>query len=179
MQTHNLKPKTELKTKKLVGRGGKRGKTSGRGTKGQNARAVHKKRPEIRDIIKKLPKLRGYRFNSYQPMSTVVTFELIEKVFNANETVNPATLGAKGVMAHHKHELKLVKILNKGTLTKALAFENCFISAAAIETIKKAGGSILAVPTKITRKEKGGTSGKPKADGTKKVAPKKAKAKTK
>jgi len=43
-----------------VGRGGKRGKTAGRGTKGQNARAGRKKRPELRDIIKKLPKRRGY-----------------------------------------------------------------------------------------------------------------------
>ncbi len=174
MQTHNLKPKTELKAKKLIGRGGKRGKTSGRGTKGQNARAGHKKRPEIRDIIKKLPKLRGYRFNSYQPKATVVTFELIEKVFNAGETVSPVTLGAKGVMAHHKHELKLVKILNKGTLNKALTFEGCFISKAAEEMIKKSGGSIVAVPTKIVRKEKGGTSGKPKTGSVKKTAPKRA-----
>ena len=42
-----------------VGRGGKRGKTSGRGTKGQNARAGRKKRPEMRDFIKRIPKLRG------------------------------------------------------------------------------------------------------------------------
>ncbi len=39
-----------------IGRGGKRGKTSGRGHKGQNARAGTSKRPEMRDIIKKLPK---------------------------------------------------------------------------------------------------------------------------
>lgn len=154
MQTHNLKPKTELKAKKLIGRGGKRGKTSGRGTKGQNARAGHKKRPEIRDIIKKLPKLRGYRFNSYQPKATVVTFEFIEKMFNASEIVSPMTLSVKGVTAHHKHELKLVKILNKGSLSKSLTFEGCTISKAAEETIKKAGGSIIAVPIKIVRKRK-------------------------
>ena len=56
MQLHDLKRKTENKDVKRVGRGGGRGKTSGRGTKGQNARAGHKKRPEIREILKKLPK---------------------------------------------------------------------------------------------------------------------------
>jgi large subunit ribosomal protein L15 len=64
MQFHTLKPKTERKKPKQVGRGGTRGKTSGRGTKGQNARAGHKKRPELRDFIKRFPKLRGRGKNS-------------------------------------------------------------------------------------------------------------------
>lgn len=48
----------------MVGRGGKHAKTSGRGGKGQTARAGNKRRPALRDIIKKLPKNRGYRFQS-------------------------------------------------------------------------------------------------------------------
>lgn len=48
----------------MVGRGGKHAKTSGRGGKGQTARAGNKRRPELRDIIKKLPKQRGYSFKS-------------------------------------------------------------------------------------------------------------------
>lgn len=59
MQFHTLQSKTKRKTSKQVGRGGTRGKTSGRGTKGQNARAGHKNRPELRDVIKRIPKLRG------------------------------------------------------------------------------------------------------------------------
>jgi large subunit ribosomal protein L15 len=59
MQFHNLKRKNPNKKRKLVGRGGTRGKTAGRGTKGQNARAGRKKRPELRDVIKRIPKLRG------------------------------------------------------------------------------------------------------------------------
>jgi len=55
MQIHDLKPKTKQKKSRQIGRGGKRGTTSGRGTKGQSARAGNKKRPELRDIIKKLP----------------------------------------------------------------------------------------------------------------------------
>jgi large subunit ribosomal protein L15 len=48
----------------IVARGGKRGKTAGRGTKGQKARAGHKIRPEIRDVIKRIPKMRGRGKNS-------------------------------------------------------------------------------------------------------------------
>ena len=64
MQIHNLKRTHKNKKDRLVGRGGKHAKTSGRGGKGQTARAGNKRRPELRDIIKKLPKNRGYRFKS-------------------------------------------------------------------------------------------------------------------
>jgi large subunit ribosomal protein L15 len=64
MQINELKRTHKNKKDRLIGRGGKHAKTSGRGGKGQTARAGNKRRPELRDIIKKLPKLRGYRFNS-------------------------------------------------------------------------------------------------------------------
>lgn len=64
MQIHNLKRDHKNKRDRLVGRGGKHAKTSGRGGKGQTARAGNKRRPELRDIIKKLPKNRGYQFKS-------------------------------------------------------------------------------------------------------------------
>ncbi|TSC77875.1 MAG: 50S ribosomal protein L15 [Parcubacteria group bacterium Gr01-1014_24] len=66
MQIHNLKRQHQNKKDRTVGRGGKHAKTSGRGGKGQTARAGNKRRPELRDIIKKLPKNRGYRFKSVQ-----------------------------------------------------------------------------------------------------------------
>ena len=51
MQIHTLKRNTSNKKARQVGRGGKRGKTSGRGGKGQTARAGNKRRPELRDMI--------------------------------------------------------------------------------------------------------------------------------
>ncbi len=66
MQIHNLKRVHKNKGDRLVGRGGKRGKTAGRGGKGQTARSGNKRRPELRDIIKRLPKNRGYKFKSIQ-----------------------------------------------------------------------------------------------------------------
>lgn len=66
MQIHNLKRTHKNRKDRLIGRGGKHAKTAGRGGKGQTARAGNKRRPELRDIIKKLPKNRGYKFNSIQ-----------------------------------------------------------------------------------------------------------------
>jgi large subunit ribosomal protein L15 len=64
MQLHELKPRHKLKKKKRVGRGGKRGTYSGRGQKGQLARAGRKLKPIVREIIKRYPKLRGYKFKA-------------------------------------------------------------------------------------------------------------------
>lgn len=77
MQIHNLKRTHKNKKDRLVGRGGKHAKTSGRGGKGQTARAGNKRRPELRDIIKKLPKNRGYQFKSIQKVLILEKDKLI------------------------------------------------------------------------------------------------------
>jgi len=64
MQLHEIKPIHKLKSKKRIGRGGKRGTYCGKGVKGQKARAGAKIRPEIRDLIKKIHKKRGYKFKA-------------------------------------------------------------------------------------------------------------------
>lgn len=64
MQLHELKPKHKRKKRKRVGRGGKRGTYSGRGIKGQKARAGRRLKPVIRELIKRYPKLRGYKFKA-------------------------------------------------------------------------------------------------------------------
>ncbi len=61
MQLHELRPQYKNKDKKRIGRGGGRGNYSGRGQKGQRSRAGHKIRPAIRDLIRRLPKLRGFK----------------------------------------------------------------------------------------------------------------------
>lgn len=66
MQLHQLKPDHDLRAKKRVGRGGKRGTTSGKGTKGQKSRSGHRIRPAERDLIQRLPKLRGFKNKTKQ-----------------------------------------------------------------------------------------------------------------
>ena len=130
---------------KRVGRGQSsgRGKTSGRGTKGQSARAGNKRRPEMRDIIKKIPKLRGHgknRGKTYVPRTKVaLTLERIEKLFDAGAEVSMKTLVAKGIVKAGR--LVSVKIVGGGTLAKKLSF-HVPVSASARTAIEKAGGSI-------------------------------------
>ena len=64
MQIHELRPKHKTKNSKRVGRGGKKGTYSGRGGKGQTARSGRKMEPVIREIIKRYPKLKGYRYHN-------------------------------------------------------------------------------------------------------------------
>lgn len=145
MQIHNIVRKTKNKKAVQVGRGGTRGKTSGRGTKGQKARAGRKLRPEMRDIIKKLPKLRGRGVNSFKSFATeskVVNLNLIEKAFANGDTVSPKTLVAKKVLSMTSGKHPSVKILSEGDLTKKLIIEGCSVSAKAIEKIVAVGGEI-------------------------------------
>ena len=79
MQIHNLKRQHKNKKDRIVGRGGKHAKTSGRGGKGQTARAGNKRRPELRDIIKKLPKNRGYQFKSIRQPVLLSKEKIISK----------------------------------------------------------------------------------------------------
>lgn len=64
MQLHELKPIHKLKKRKRIGRGGKRGTYCGKGIKGQASRAGKRLEPIVRSLIKRYPKLRGYRFKS-------------------------------------------------------------------------------------------------------------------
>ncbi|PIS38709.1 MAG: hypothetical protein COT34_02170 [Candidatus Nealsonbacteria bacterium CG08_land_8_20_14_0_20_43_11] len=62
MQLHQLQPVHKKKERKRVGRGGVHGTYSGKGQKGQKARAGTKFQPAVRYLFKKCPKLRGYRY---------------------------------------------------------------------------------------------------------------------
>ncbi len=149
MQLHDLQPKTKNQSAKRIGRGGKRGKTSGRGTKGQKARAGHSIRPAIRDIIKKLPKLRGHGVNRSRTINdsvisnAVVNLTVLDEIFSANEKVTPETLKSRGVISIKKGNKKgVVKILGTGELSKKLLFSGCEVSKSAKLKIEKAGGSL-------------------------------------
>lgn len=148
MQLHELKPTTPKKTGKRIGRGGKRGKTSGRGHKGQKARAGNSTRPEMREIIKKLPKLRGHGVNRARTVHSgrvrpvVVNVATLEATFSAGATVNPRALVVAKVISTLRKKAPTVKILGNGELKKKLVVEDCQVSQSAKEKIEAAGGSV-------------------------------------
>lgn len=148
MQLHELKPTKKRVTKKRIGRGGKRGKTSGRGHKGQKARAGNSTRPEMRDIIKKLPKLRGHgvnradTVNAERKQAKPVNVSVLEAHFEAGADVNPKSIVAIGILRKVRGRAPMVKILGNGDLSKKLKVTNCMVSSSAKEKIEKAGGSV-------------------------------------
>lgn len=142
MQLHELQPKHKNRRKKRVGRGGRKGTFSGHGMKGQKSRAGRKMVPIIRELIKKYPKLKGYRSFAIENDFAVVNLETLEKHTKDGEIINPENLVVKGIISKVKGRTPKVKILGTGKLTKKIILENCKTSKTAKEAIEKAGGSI-------------------------------------
>lgn len=146
MQLHEIRPKHKFKKGKRVGRGGKRGTYSGKGLKGQKSRAGRRFKPAIRELIKKYPKLRGYKQKiknkSQKSKLVILNLDILEKKFNSDEKVTPKTLIEKKLIRKIKGRMPKVKILGKGKLMKKLIIENCQFSNSAKEAIEKAGGII-------------------------------------
>jgi len=110
-----------------VGRGGKRGITCGRGTKGQGSRAGHKKRPAKRDLLIRFPKLRGYRN---------------KPIYEKLPVINVGDLMLKKDLEFSKENLGRVKILGSGSVTKAIILKGLAVTKSAKEKIEKAGGKV-------------------------------------
>ncbi len=149
MELNSISRTRGNKVSRRVGRGSKRGKTSGRGGKGQTARAGNKRRPEWRDIIKKIPKRRGYgrnRSRTFRPVMRAVAVNLddLQTRFVENEVVSPRSLFTKKLVRPVSGKLPPVKILGSGALSTKLALEGVSVSKAAQEAILKAGGTIKA-----------------------------------
>lgn len=147
MQVHDLKKSTLSRDAKRVGRGGKRGKTSGKGMKGQNARQGNSKRPEMRDIIKKIPKLRGQGIHGNRPRAIMKDYQAVnvaqlEAAFTKGSLVSPKTLLQAGLAEKRKGKLPEVKILGQGDIAHAVSVVGCLVSDSAREKIEKSGGSV-------------------------------------
>lgn len=117
--------------------------------KGQKARAGNSMRPELRDLIKKIPKLRGHGKNrartvhSGRPVALVVNVEALSEHFNAGAEVSPRALADKGLIRlRGGDKSSFVKILGNGALDKKLTIVGCKVSAVAREKIIAQGGTV-------------------------------------
>lgn len=131
-----------------MGRGGKRGTTSGRGTKGQRARAGGKIRPALRDVIKKLPKRRGRGTHGFRPFRTkpvIVKLADCEQFFTNGEIIDPQSLLKKDLIRKMKGKMPAVKILGGSEIKKKFTVRGVLLSSAARSAIEHAGGEVLSV----------------------------------
>lgn len=141
MHTSQL-PSVVKNSHKRLGRGhgSGRGKTSGRGTKGQKARGTI---PPLFEggqlnIIERLPMLRGKQRNKSLKEKPVTIMVGALSSIPEKSTVTLELLKKTGIV---KHDVKKVKILSGGVLTVALTVDiPC--SEGAKQTIEKAGGKV-------------------------------------
>lgn len=140
MQLHTIQPKNPSHRARRVGRGGKRGTYSGRGMKGQKARGKNKIRPEIRDFIKRIPKLRGEEFPALPAGRRPVSLNLADlSVFSDGAAVTPKTLVAAGLLRSARQRAKL---LGDGSAPKKLQIRGIMVSRTARQKIEAAGGTV-------------------------------------
>jgi len=136
----NLKDTTRPPRKfRRVGRGvgSKRGKTSGRGQKGDGSRQGYCRRFGYEGgqvpLYKKLP-IRGFTRGTFVKASMAISLTTLDAKFSDGETVNPTTLREKGLIARRLPGG--IKIL-AGELTKKLKIEAHRFSSAALATIQE------------------------------------------
>lgn len=145
MELHNLKQIKE-KSKKRLGRGlgSGKGKTGGRGQKGQKARGkvAHGFAGGGLPLYKKLPLLRGWGNVKKSVKPLTINFDQLVKVYKDGEKVSVQTLTEKGLITEKMVSARPVKILGRGELKVKLSFNNLIVSKSARELIEKAGGQV-------------------------------------
>ena len=144
MKVHDLKPaEGSNKGRRRVGRGiaGKGGKTAGRGTKGQSARGQIPAAFEggQMPLHMRIPKLKGFN-NPFRVEYQAVNLDTLE---NSGLTeVTPEALHGKGLVS----KSAFVKVLGRGTVTRALTVKAHAFSKSAEEAITAAGGTVERLP---------------------------------
>ena len=139
MQLHQLKPIHKNKNRKRIGRGGKRGTYSGRGLKGQKSRAGRRIKPATREILSRLPKLRGVKFRTLKPKVKIINLGDLERKLEG-DIIDRRVLIESGLIKKSDEE---IKILSEGELTRAFKVSGFKVSKKAREKIEKVGGRIL------------------------------------
>jgi len=149
MQLHDLKPNEGAKKdRKRVGRGMRsgHGKTSGRGTKGQNSRTSGGVRLYHAGgnlpFYRKLPFLRGEGFTPRNRVryAEVNLDSLLD--FKADSEITPETLREAGLL---KKGSLPIKIMGRGDVKVALKVKAHKVTEGARQKIEQAGGSIETI----------------------------------
>lgn len=153
MRLHDLKPTPGSKKSRIrVGRGisGRRGKTAGRGTKGQGARRGGGKGPYFEGgqlpFVRRLPFKRGFN-NPFRVDYQEVNIWLLERTFEDGDSIDPVVLQEKGLIRESKDP---VAILGSGDLSKKLSIKANRFTKSARAKIEEKGGTAEDLPLRIT-----------------------------
>lgn len=138
MQLHDLRPKHPLTNKQpRIGRGGKRGTSSGRGTKGQGAHGGRRIPSGLKEILGRLPKLRGFKNKPKSDKPQIINVGDLTKI--EDKVINKKILFKNKLIKNPK---KPVKVLGNGEIKKPVTLEGLITSKSAKDKIEKANGKI-------------------------------------
>jgi large subunit ribosomal protein L15 len=147
MRLQDVKPRPGAKKRRKrigCGESSGHGKTSGKGNKGQMARAGRGIRPGFEGgqmpMHRRLPK-KGFNNTAFQDFIEVVNVGELNEAFEDGAVINEAALREVGLVSR---KADVIKILGTGDLTVKLTIQGAKVSATAREKIEKAGGSIAA-----------------------------------
>jgi len=142
MKLHELNSLPEAKNKKRVGRGpgSGKGKTSGRGEKGQKARSGVSISPWFQGgqstLYQRIPK-RGFNNARFRNEYAIINLTTLNN-FNDGDIVTPELLKEKGIV---KKQLNGIKVLGNGELNKKITVKAHRFSSKAVTKIEKSGGT--------------------------------------
>ncbi|PJF22884.1 MAG: 50S ribosomal protein L15 [Phototrophicales bacterium] len=144
MKLQDLRPDPGAKKKKTrVGRGisAGKGKTAGRGTKGQGARSGGGKGAYFEGgqlpLVRRLPFKRGFT-NIFRIEYQEVNVDMLEARFEAGETADPQSMAERGLIRDAEQP---VAVLGRGDLSKKLTVHAHRFTKSASEKIAQAGGN--------------------------------------
>jgi len=147
MRLQDVKPRPGAKKRRKrigCGESSGHGKTSGKGNKGQMARAGRGIRPGFEGgqmpMHRRLPK-KGFNNTAFQDFIEVMNVGELNEAFQDGAVINEAALREVGLVSR---KADVIKILGTGDLTVKLTIQGAKVSATAREKIEKAGGSIAA-----------------------------------
>ena len=98
-------------------------------------------------LVKRLPKMRGFN-NRFKVYYTAVNVDVLERVFDANDAVSPASLSNVGLV----DDSDPIVVLGRGEISKPLQVHAHRVSASAREKIEAAGGSIEILPFEVNKR---------------------------
>ena len=148
-ELHDNPGATKSKRRKARGPGSGKGKTAGRGIKGQKSRsgvAIGGYEGGQMPLYRRLPK-RGFTKPNAKRYA-VINLGLIEKFIalgklDLTAEITEDMLVAAGLTGHKRDG---IRILNKGEITSAVNLSVTGASAAAVEAVQAAGGTLTLAP---------------------------------
>ena len=162
MSLQNLKSKTGRIKRKRVGRGNGsgHGTFSGRGVKGQTARAGGRRRPGFEGgqtpYLRRMPKLKGFRNPNRTEYQIINLGDL--NIFEEKENIDTAALIAKNLISKKDKPVKL--LAGKGALTKTLTITVDRASKSAIEAVEARKGKCIVKAASPVKTEEAVTTEK-------------------